>query len=110
MAARFGNLVACHLLKWVFYLQDLEGRNAELRYFRDVDKQEVDFVVMEGAFPVHFIECKTSAKEVSQSLRYLKTRFPGVEATQLVLDNDVDLLTKDGIRLCSAHLFLKDLI
>jgi hypothetical protein len=65
---------------------------------------------MERASPVHFIECKTSAREVSQSLRYLKTRFPGVEATQVVLDKDVDLLTKDGIRLCSAHLFLKDLI
>jgi predicted AAA+ superfamily ATPase len=110
MAARFENLVACHLLKWVFYLQDLEGRNAELRYFRDVDKREVDFVVMDGAAPVHFIECKTSAREASQSLRYLKTRFPGVESTQVVLDKNVDLLTKDGIRLCSVHLFLKDLI
>lgn len=59
---------------------------------------------------MHFIECKTSAKAVSQSLRYLKTRFPGVETAQVVLDNDVDLLTKGGIRLCSAHLFLKDLI
>jgi hypothetical protein len=65
---------------------------------------------MEGASPVHFIECKTSVREVSQSLRYLKTRFPGGEAIQVVLDKNVDLLTKDGIRLCSAHLFLKDLI
>lgn len=110
MAARFENLVACHLLKWVFYLQDLEGRNTELRYFRDVDKREVDFVVMEEEVPVHFIECKTSAREVSQSLRYLKARFPSVETTQVVLEKNVDLLTKDGIRLCSAHLFLKDLI
>ena len=110
MAARFENLVACHLLKWVFYLQDLEGRDVELRYFRDVDKREVDFVIVEGNSPVHFIECKTSAREASQSLRYLKVRFPEVEATQVVLDNSVDLMTKEGIRLCSAHLLLKDLI
>jgi len=109
-AARFENLIAFHLLKWVFYLQDLEGRDAELRYFRDVDKREVDFVVMERNAPVSFVECKTSAGEISRSLRYLKTRFPGVEAIQVVLDRDIDVLTKDGIRLCSAHLLLKDLI
>lgn len=110
MAARFENLVACHLVKWVFYLQDLEGRNTELRYFRDVDKREVDFVVMEEESPVKFIECKTSSREVSPSLRYLKARFPEVETTQVVLDKNIDLVTKDGIRLCSAHLFLNDLI
>ena len=109
-AARFENLIAFHLLKWVFYLQDLEGRDAELRYFRDVDKREVDFVVMEKGAPVSFVECKTSAGEISQSLRYLKARFPGVKAVQVVLDRDIDVLTKDGIRFCSAHLLLKDLI
>jgi hypothetical protein len=110
MAAGFENLVACHLVKWVFYLQDQEGRNTELRYFRDVDKREVDFVVMEEDVPVKFIECKISSRDVSPSLRYLKARFPNVEATQVVLDKNIDLVTKDGIRLCSAHLFLKDLI
>jgi hypothetical protein len=110
MAARFENLVACHLMKWVFYLQDREGRNTELRYFRDVDKREVDFVVMEEDAPVKFIECKISSRDVSPSLRYLKVRFPDIEATQVVLDKNIDVVTKDGIRLCSAHLFLKDLI
>jgi predicted AAA+ superfamily ATPase len=110
MAARFENLVACHLMKWVFYLQDQEGRNTELRYFRDVDKREVDFVVMEEDVPVRFVECKISSRVVSPSLRYLKVRFPDIEATQVVLDKNIDLVTKDGIRLCSAHLFLKDLI
>ncbi len=43
--ARFENLVAMHLLKWVHYDQDAEGRDLELRYFRDSDGREVDFVV-----------------------------------------------------------------
>jgi len=106
----FENLVACHLLKWVFYQQDVEGRDAELRYFRDVDKREVDFVLMDGKNPLHFIECKTSSRDVSQSLRYLKIRFPDVKATQIVMDKNIDLVTKDDIRLCAAHLFLKDLV
>jgi len=110
MGSRFENLVACHLLKWVFFLQDTEGRNAELRYFRDVDKREVDFVIMEDNTPVHFIECKSSGKAQSPSLRYLKVRFPSVPATQVTLDKDVNLETKEGIHICSANLFLKDLV
>jgi len=110
MGSRFENLVACHLLKWVFFLQDTEGRNAELRYFRDVDKREVDFVIMEDNTPVHFIECKSSGKAQSPSLRYLKVRFPSVPATQVTLDEDIDLETKEGIHICSANLFLKDLV
>jgi hypothetical protein len=83
LAARFENLIACHLLKWVFYQQDVEGGDCELRYFRDVDKREVDFVLMDGKTPLHFIECKTTSRDVSQSLRYLKIRFPDVKATSL---------------------------
>lgn len=107
---RFENLVACHLLKWCFFLQDTEGREIELRYFRDVDKREVDFVITEDGNPIHFIESKISGKDTSLSLRYLKNHFPSVTATQVVLDEDVDVITKDGIRICSAHSFLKDMI
>ena len=107
---RFENLVACHLLKWCFYRQDTQGHDTELRYFRDVDKREVDFVVVENRHPIHFIECKTAEKEVSPALRYLKVRFPSVTSTQVVLEADLDLVTKDGIRVCSANRFLNDLL
>jgi predicted AAA+ superfamily ATPase len=107
---RFENLVACHLAKWVYYLQDSEGRDVDLRYFRDVEKREVDFVITEGKRPTHFIECKSSGKVASPSLRYLKARFPAVSAIQVSLDKDVDIMTKEGVRICSAHLFLKDLV
>jgi predicted AAA+ superfamily ATPase len=108
--ARFENLVAFHLLKWVFFLQDTEGRDMDLRYFRDIDKREVDFVIMENNKPLHFIEARSSGRSQSSSLRYLKRKFPTVAATQVTLDKEADLVTKDGIRICSAHLFLIDLI
>jgi predicted AAA+ superfamily ATPase len=107
---RFENLVACHLLKWCFFLQDTEGREIELRYFRDVDKREVDFVVVENQSPLHFIESKTREEDPSPSLLYLKKRFPSTPATQVVLEKDLDLMTKDGIRICSAHRFLHELV
>lgn len=107
---RFENLLACHLLKWCFFLQDSEGRDMELRYFRDVDRREVDFVVMEDGAPIHFIESKISGKNPTRSLRYLKARFPSVKATQVCLKEDMDLITKEGIRLCSTHLFLSEFV
>ena len=33
-----------------------------------------------------------------------------VPAAQMTPDPNVDLITKEGIRLCSAHLFLDDLV
>ena len=110
MGARFENLIAVHLMKWCLYLQDTEGRDIEVRYFRDIDKREVDFVIIEKGKPIHFIECKTSDKSPAPSLRYLKKRFPAVKATQIILETDIDLTTKENIRLCSAHGFLSYLI
>jgi len=43
--AKFENVVACHLLKWVHYQQDVYGEDIELRYLRDETGREVDFVI-----------------------------------------------------------------
>ena len=104
--SKFENMVACHLLKWCFFMQDTQGREMELRYFRDVDKREVDFVILERRKPIHFIECKLSGKKPNPAMRYLKKRFPNVEASQISMDKDLDLVDKDSIRLCSANKFL----
>jgi len=108
--ARFENLVACHLMKLCCFYQDSEGREMELRYFRDVDKREVDFVLLEASRPFHFIECKIKGGYISNGLKYLKIRFPDVDATQVILDSDDDFMTKEGIRICPAHLFLNDFV
>lgn len=109
-AARFENLTACHLLKWCHYLEDTQGRDVELRYFRDIDKREVDFVIMEDDRPVHFIECKKSFRGTNRSLRYLKQRFPETEATQISLEESVDYTDKNGICSQSASHFLSSLV
>lgn len=108
--ARFENLVACHLLKWCFFLQDTGGRDIELRYFRDVDKREVDFVITEDGRPTQFIEPKIRGRDAGLALKYLKKKFPSAGATQVTLENDLDLMTKDGIRICPAFRFLGELV
>jgi hypothetical protein len=107
---RFENLVACHLLKWCFFMQDTQARDVELRYFRDVDRREVDFVVTQDGQPTLLVECKQSEKSISGSLRYLKQRFPQAAAVQLYHGQGPDRTDRDGIRLCPAHGFLSELV
>ncbi|MYJ74513.1 MAG: ATP-binding protein [Gammaproteobacteria bacterium] len=108
-AARFENLLACHLLKWVHYEQDTQGRDLELRFFRDIDGREVDFVVMENRRPLVLVECKLSDRDIDRGLRYLKARFPGADARQIALYGERDYVTREGIRAMPALDFLRTL-
>ena len=108
--ARFENLVACHLLKWVHFASDSEGRELDLRYFRDVDGREVDFVVLEDGRPIELVECKWSDGPIDRSLRYLATRFPEARAWQLSATGSKDVRTPEGVRLCPAEVLLRELV
>lgn len=108
--ARFENLVAAHLLKWVHYEQDRRGRDLDLRYFRDTDGREVDFVIVEGRQPTLLVECKWSDTDPDRSLRYLKARFPGAEAWQLSATGGKDFVTPEGIRVAPALKLLGSLV
>lgn len=106
---RFENLVASHLLKWVHFAVDTEGREMELRYFRDTDGREVDLVVTENGAPKMFVECRLSETELHRPLRYLKERFPSVESWQ-VHTGKRDYQTPEGIRVCPVSGLLERLI
>lgn len=109
-AARFENLVACHLLKWVHYLQDTEGRDVDLRYFRDTDGREVDFVIVERRRTLLAVECKWADTGVDKSLRYWKNKFPDCDAWQLSATGTRDYVTPEGIRVCPATTYLRTLV
>ena len=107
---RFENLIAAHLLKWVHFVLDTEGRELDLRYFRDVAGREVDFVVVERRKPVLLVEAKLSSETVAPSLRYLKARFTGADAYQVHLRGTRESVTPEGIHLWSAERFLQTLV
>ncbi|MFI5198459.1 MAG: ATP-binding protein [Thermoanaerobaculia bacterium] len=109
-AARFENVVASHLLKWVHFEQDAKGRDMELRYFRDRDGREVDFVVTEKGVPLRFVEVKSADADVSSNLRSLKARFSKAEAWQVSAAGTKDYVTPEGIRVAPAILFLSTLV
>ena len=73
---RFENLVASQLLKYCHWQEDVEGHRMELRFLRDTDTREVDFVVLRDRKPVFAVECKSGDRTVSRSVRYFADRTP----------------------------------
>jgi predicted AAA+ superfamily ATPase len=107
---RFENLIAAHLLKWVCFQEDHDGRDLELRYFRDIDSREVDFIVTERKKPILAVEAKTSDEAPSKHLRYFKAKFPKCDAWQVSLDGTADYVTPEGLRIAPALQLLKTLV
>jgi uncharacterized protein len=108
--ARFENLLGFHLLKECHYLEDVEGQDTELRFFRDVEGREVDFVQLRAGQPIRFVECKLAETTISPALLYLRRKFPGVEALQVVSTPGIDRVAREGVRLVSAARFLGELV
>jgi uncharacterized protein len=109
-APRFENLIAAHLIKWIHFQLDTSGRELELRYFRDVDGREVDFVVVERRRPVLLVEAKLTASPADPSLKYLKQRFPSCDAYQVHLRGERESVTAENIHLWTATRFLATLV
>lgn len=107
---RFENMVAVHLLKWVNWQADVFGREVELRYFRDIDKREVDFVVVENGKPLMCVECKLKETSISKHLLYFINKFPECSGWQITLNNPKNVTTKEGVRIAPALEFLRKLV
>ncbi|MCC6763513.1 MAG: ATP-binding protein [Deltaproteobacteria bacterium] len=71
---RFENLVAAQLLKYCHFVEDGEGHVMELRFLRDTDRREVDFVVLKNRRPLFAVECKSGDRAPSPSIRYFAER------------------------------------
>ena len=74
--ARFENLVACQLLKYCHWIEDTQGFRMELRYLRDTDRREVDFVVLRGSRPQFAVECKSGERTIGRAVHYFAERAP----------------------------------
>ena len=72
--AQFENMVASHLLKYCHFIEDTQGDEMELKYLRDVEGREIDFVVLKNKKPEFAVECKVGERAVSSHLHYFKER------------------------------------
>ena len=82
--ATFENLVASHLLKKLHYWEDRDGYRYELRYIRDKEGREVDFVVLKEGEIAELIEVKLSDDTVSNHLKYYAKKLNPPKVTQIV--------------------------
>jgi predicted AAA+ superfamily ATPase len=87
--ARFENLVAGHLLKYCHFKEDTQGHAMELRFIRDTDKREIDFVVLRDGRAEFAVECKSGDRNASPACRYFRER------TEIPLFYQVHLGEKD---------------
>ena len=72
--SRFENMVAGHLLKYCHYVEDTEGHDMELRFIRDTDKREVDFVVLRDGAAEFAVECKGGDGRAAPACGYFRER------------------------------------
>jgi predicted AAA+ superfamily ATPase len=84
--ARAETLVACHLLKTVEGWTDLGFGDFELRYLRDKQKREVDFLVVRDRQPWFLVEVKSGDRNLSTSLGYFQEQTKAVHAFQVVMN------------------------
>ncbi len=82
-AARFENLIAVHLLRWVHWQQDVLGEKYELRYFRNTVGHEVDFIVLKDNQPILAVEVKVDDRAADAGIKYLLERLPIAQAFQV---------------------------
>jgi predicted AAA+ superfamily ATPase len=108
--AKFECMIAVHLQKYANYLEDTQGKKVELRFFRDIEGRETDFILVEKTKPILAVECKLSDEDVSKSLFYFKNKFPEVPCWQIHLKGKKDYVSKSSIRVAPAIELLKTLV
>lgn len=88
-------------------MEDTQGFSMELRFLRDTDKREVDFVVLKDNIPQFAVECKSGEKSINPAIFYFKDR------TRIPLFYQVHQGTKEyiknGVRVLPVEKFCKEL-
>ncbi len=106
---RLENLVASHLLKFVHFLHDAKGFQAELFYLRDNTGREVDFLVTIKRKPWFAVEVKHGDRNPSPHLQYFGERLKIPWLYQVIHTPGIDILQK-GVHLMSVEYFLSALV
>ncbi len=84
--SRFENLVAAHLIKKMHFWEDAKGFNMDLRYIRDKESREVDFIIIKEGRAWALVEVKLSDDKISKSLLYYSEKLKPKYAIQITAD------------------------
>ena len=102
---RLENIVATHLLKRLHFMEDYFGYKCALRYIRDKEGREVDFVTIVDGKVIDLIEVKAADGVISTSLKYYQKLLKPQRTVQIVgeLHRPFD---KDDIRVTDPYQLL----
>lgn len=106
---RFENLVASQLLKYCHFREDTEGYRMELRFIRDTDGREIDFVVLQEKKPLFAVECKSGEKQPSPHLAYFRQRTSIPRFYQVHLGSGDSGSAEKSSRVLPFHVFCQEL-
>lgn len=106
-SARLENLTALHLLKACHYWTDAALGEFDLRFVRDKEQREVDFLVLRDAKPWLLVECKSNDIDPSPALDHFRRQLGAPRAFQLVTRDGYDrVYSHTNIRVLSYQRFL----
>lgn len=111
--SRAETFAACHLLKAVEYWNDMGLGNFELRYLRDKQKREVDFLVVRDGKPWFLAEIKQSETSLSPSLFHFQQQTGAEHAFQIVIElpfTKVDCFRHKAPIVVAAKTFFSQLV
>lgn len=110
-AARLENLAALHLKKACDFWTDTAEGDFSLRFVRDKEKREVDFLVLRDGKPWLLAECKSAETEPSPALRHYRALLSPKHCFQLV---DVRGFDREwpayGVRVIDYERFFSSLV
>jgi uncharacterized protein len=111
LGPRLENLTALHLLKACNFWTDLAYGEFEVRYIRDKEQREVDFIVLKDKKPWFLVECKSGDKEPSAALLHFQAALGGLDAYQLVNIKGYDrVYSQKNVRVLEYGKFLAGLV
>jgi hypothetical protein len=109
---RVETFCACHLLKAVEGWTDLGLGTFELRYIRDLQKREVDFLVVRDDEPWFLVEAKRSDAALSPHLDYFQQQTRARHAFQVSMNAEyveADCFTRHTPTIVPARTLLSQL-
>lgn len=110
---RTETFIACHLLKAVEGWTDLGLGDFELRYVRDKQKREVDFVVIRDGSPWFLVEAKHGMRGLSPWLAHFQKQTGAAHAFQVSMNApyvEADCFARQDPVIVPAKTFLSQLL
>lgn len=102
---RFENAAAVSLLRLIYRWNELGIGDFDLRYIRDRNKNEVDFIIIKNNQPLLLIECKLHDTKLSKTAVHF-SKILNVPYIQMISDEDVVESYGDDRYIISASIFL----